>query len=107
MLIQAGAYAPVAFIVWHMCSEGKKPARLTAASAFMLALGIEGLKLFLVDERPDPTNLLIAAAAATLAGASIHRLVSRWEGLERTPVHRSKHEAHGPGSPLRGSQRTL
>jgi VanZ family protein len=107
LLIQAGAYAPVGFIVWVMASaRNARPTWLAAAAGFALALCMEALKLFLVDKRPDPTNLLIAAAAATLTCAAIERLVSRRESPMSTTQHRSRDAYRHGSSPMRGSEET-
>ena len=79
------------FIVWLMLPTEKSPARLAAASAFMLAPGRERLELFLVDKRLDPTNLLIGAAAAMLACATIHRLASRRKALSERRLDLERH----------------
>ena len=50
--------------------------RLAAALATLVAIVFESSKLFLTGQRPDPTNVLIAAAAAWLAHGALHRL--RW-----------------------------
>ena len=107
LLIQAGAYAPVGFIVWLMVSgQAARPIRLATAAGFTLALCMEALKLFLVEKRPDPTNVLIAAAAATLACAAIERLVSRRKKPMQTTRDASL-DAYGHESgPMRGSERT-
>jgi hypothetical protein len=108
LLIQAGAYAPVGFIAWVTASgrSGARPVRLAAVGGFAMALCMEALKLFLVDKRPDPTNLLIAMAAATLACIAVERLVSRRESPMPTPRQRPQ-EVYGQTSrPMRGSEGT-
>jgi len=54
------SYAPMGLLAWawHLGP------RTGGATALLLALLIEGGRLMCVDTKPDPTNLLIAAAAA-------------------------------------------
>lgn len=53
-------YAPLGALVW---ARGGAPS-LAGIAAAALALVVEVSKLFLAGQRPDPTNVLIAAAAA-------------------------------------------
>lgn len=64
------AYAPVGVLAWAW----RLPRAATAALAALLALGVELGRLLLPDTHPEPTNLLIAAAAAALARALLHGL---------------------------------
>lgn len=47
---------------------------LSAGLAALIAFGLEGSKLILIGRHPDPTNVLIAAAAAWAAHRIVHRL---------------------------------
>lgn len=82
LLIHVGAYAPLGFLAWLLLGmpNNTKVLWTAAACAFVLAAGMEVLKLFLEYKRPDPTNALIAAAAATLACFAAQRLTDRGEG---------------------------
>ncbi|HLL18916.1 MAG TPA: VanZ family protein [Rubrivivax sp.] len=53
-------YLPVAVLAW--ARRWRSKAAVTAAA--LLALLVEAAKLFVADRHPDPTNVLIAAAAA-------------------------------------------
>ena len=81
LLIHAGAYAPLGFLAWLLLDGPNRRRALwpAAIAAFLLASVMEVLKLFLEDKRPDPTNALIAAAAATLACYAAQRLTDRGE----------------------------
>jgi VanZ family protein len=76
LLLHAGAYAPIGFVVWILRNGQGGPASLllSAAAAFFAAAAMEALKLFLEGRRPDPTDALIAAAAAALACFAATRL---------------------------------
>ncbi|HRA81172.1 MAG TPA: VanZ family protein [Thauera sp.] len=74
LLFVAGTYAPLgmaAALAWR-AHPGRTRA-LTMLGAALLCFGIEVLKLFTLGQRPDPTNLLIAAVSAGL----LHWLVDR------------------------------
>ncbi len=74
LLFVAGTYAPLGMasaLAWR--TRPGTTRTLTVLAALLLCLGIEVLKLFSVGQRPDPTNLLIAAASAGL----LHWLVER------------------------------
>jgi len=76
VLVHAGAYAPIGLMVW-LLGSGKGSRRslwISGITAFLVAAGMETLKLFLHGRRPDPTDALIAAAAATLACFAAARL---------------------------------
>ena len=79
VLIHAGAYAPIGFFVWIMRDHngGREALWASGIAAFLLAAGMEILKLFLADKRPDPTDALIAAASAALACYAAQRLTHR------------------------------
>jgi len=65
-LAVAGAYAPLGLAAWLLRGgrDGKSGAGLALLLGIGSALCIETLKLFVPAERPDPTNILISAAAA-------------------------------------------
>ncbi|CAH1083241.1 VanZ family protein [Candidatus Nitrotoga sp. 1052] len=72
LLFQAGLYLPIGagMWFWHWAGQSGKPKRFLiwpAITAGMLASVVEGGKLFIAGQHPDPTNVLIAAAAALLA----------------------------------------
>ena len=70
LLIHAGAYAPIGALVW-LFSDIRRVSRgavwASAIAGFAVAAGMEALKLFLHGRKPDPTDALIAAAAAAIA----------------------------------------
>ncbi|HZP88046.1 MAG TPA: VanZ family protein, partial [Burkholderiales bacterium] len=79
LLIYAGAYAPIGLMVWLFAGgRGATRASLWTAglAAFFTAAAMETLKLFLQGKRPDPTDALIAAAAAALVCFVAGRLSS-------------------------------
>lgn len=87
-VLQYGAvYAWVGIVVGLLWASPRP--RLAVALAAGLAIVLESSQLILVGQRPDPTNVLIAAAAAWFAHAALHRL--RW----RAP-------AAAPSAPRRG-----
>jgi VanZ family protein len=80
LLLHVAAYAPIGVAVWIFDRAGGRiGAWIAALAAAITAFAIEALKLFLNGRRPDPTDVLIAAAAAACA----YLLASR---LRRSPV---------------------
>lgn len=79
LLAVASAYAPIGLFgwAWHL---GAITSAMLAAN---LALVIESGRLMAASTKPDPSNLLIAAAAAWLMHHLSHRLT-----VARTTVHR-------------------
>ena len=79
LLVHAGAYAPIGIAVWVVRNgRGDRGSLwLSAMAAAVAAASMETLKLFMVDKRPDPTNVLIAGAAAALAALVATRF-SAW-----------------------------
>ncbi len=82
LLAYAGMYAPVGLGTWAWTAAGRdgangKGALLAGLLAGWAALVMEAGKLFIADKRPDPTDLLIGAAAAAAAYA-LAVIVSRW-----------------------------
>jgi VanZ family protein len=73
LLGNAGAYAVIGVAAWLLWPN-RKARWVTGGVAGLVALGIEILKLFTVTKKPDPTNLLIAFAAAWAAHAVLARL---------------------------------
>ncbi|HET9643831.1 MAG TPA: VanZ family protein [Burkholderiaceae bacterium] len=59
----AFAYVPFGLLAWTQ----SRPARFGSFLAAIAACMVEGIKLFLDGAKPDPTNVLIAAAAAGAA----------------------------------------
>lgn len=102
VLVHAGAYAPIGFAAWILADrkDDRAAVWLAATAALVLAFGMETLKLFLPEKRPDPTDLLIAVASAALACSAIQRLVHRSDTAERTArsprVHARRHHAARP-----------
>lgn len=85
VLIHAGAYAPIGFVAWILADRkgDRAVVCLAAIAALVLAFGMETLKLFLPEKRPDPTDLLIAALSAALACSAMQRLVHRTDSVAR------------------------
>ena len=75
LLVHAGAYAPIGIAVWVFA--GARP-RLALWMSLLVALvaasTTEALKLFLRGKHPDPSDVLIAAAAAVAACAAVMRV---------------------------------
>ena len=81
LLFQAGLYLPIGAGVWfwHWAVHSCKPKRSLmwpAITAGMLASLVEGGKLFIAGQHPDPTNVLIAAAAALAAYQLLQMLLA-------------------------------
>jgi len=76
LLAHAGAYAPIGLVVWILRNGqgGRRSLWLSAVAALSAAASMETLKLFLDGRKPDPTDALIAAAAAALACFAATRL---------------------------------
>lgn len=73
LLSHAGAYAVIGVGMWLL--QPRRPGAWSAASiAAAVALGVEVLKLFTPGEKPDPTNVLIAMAAAGFVNAVLVHL---------------------------------
>jgi VanZ family protein len=100
LLIHAGAYAPIGFVIWVVSdgTRGRAALWTSAIVGFLLALGMEGLKLFLVDKRPDPTDTLIAAVAASLACLAAMRLAQRADAPRVSPRPRPRSGSMKPGN---------
>lgn len=83
LLINLGVYAPIGFVIWIYGDDqaGRNKLWLAALVAATAAFGIETMKLFLVDRKPDPTNILIAGAAAALTYFAATRL-TQWTGID-------------------------
>lgn len=80
LLANAGAYAVIGIALW-LLRPSQNRAWAAGGLAALAALGIEILKLYLPDKRPDPTNVLIGFAAAWLVNATLVRL-GRRPGIE-------------------------
>ena len=75
LLVHAAAYAPIGIGMWLFAGERRRVALWMAALAAVLAASAtEGLKLFLRGKHPDPSDVLIAAAAAVSACVLVMRL---------------------------------
>ena len=90
LLINFGVYAPIGFVIWIYSDNqgGRKRLWLAALVAATAAFGIETMKLFLVDRKPDPTNILIAGTAAALTYFAATRL-TQWTGVDPISVETS------------------
>jgi len=100
LLANAAAYAPVGIGLWLLRPRAAR-AGLAAVAAAAVALAIETLKLFVAGAKPDPTNVLIAAAGAALVHAALVRLAAR------TAAPRAACGAAAPpaaASPARGAR---
>lgn len=86
-------YLPVGMLLWPWDKPGRRLAVPAAVLALMLALVVESLKLFAVDLRPDPTNLLVAAFAGWL-GVSV--LVWLSHALDSSLTEECAHEPDRP-----------
>jgi len=79
LLANAAMYAPVGVVVWAQGAVRLRGRVVGAGAAALLAVGFAAIielgKLFVPPKQPDPTNLLIAAAAAAFAYA-----MARWLG---------------------------
>jgi VanZ family protein len=66
LLLHVGAYAPIGLAVWIVGDRLSRTASvcISALAATLLASAMETLKLFLNGRHPDPTDVLIAIAAA-------------------------------------------
>jgi VanZ family protein len=95
LLVHAGAYAPIGAMVWLFGHGAGRRADLwtSAFMAFCAALAMEVLKLFLVGKKPDPTNALIAAAAAAFACFAIARL-AHWQAVASEPARQARRSLH-------------
>lgn len=107
LLFQAGLYLPIGAGVWlwGWAGQSGKPERSLvwpAITAGILASVIEAGKLFITGQHPDPTNILIAAAAAMAANQLLHLLLAVTPSqtavptqltLEPSPVARRPHWA--------------
>ncbi|HEY2967956.1 MAG TPA: DUF4962 domain-containing protein, partial [Casimicrobiaceae bacterium] len=69
LLLHVGAYAPIGVAVWILAGGrgGRTSLWISGLAAAITASAMETLKLFLNGKRPDPTDVLIAAAAAVSA----------------------------------------
>ena len=76
LLLHVGAYAPIGVAVWIFAGgrRGATALWLSGAAAILAASATEVLKLFLHGKHPDPSDILIAAAAALSACAVAMRL---------------------------------
>lgn len=84
LLIHAAAYAPIGVMVWIFRDEqgGRTSLWISAVTAALTAFAMETLKLFLSGKKPDPTDVLIAGAAAAMAYFAATRL-TQWSGADR------------------------
>jgi len=101
LLLNAGAYLPIGLLAWIASPPVRSPATrwLAAFAGAGLALAVETLTLFTVGKRPDPTNVLIAAATCYLVVA-----VLQWveAGVGAAGRGRPGAAARLPAAPTRG-----
>ena len=111
LLFVAGSYAPIgvaAAIGWP--AAPRRAALGAVLSALTLCFGVELLKLFSLAARPDPTNLLIAAASAWLLHWVVRHLLEQGHhGGARTPTpaHRASATTRGTSPSTRSALRPL
>ena len=91
LLAYAGMYAPVGLGTWAWMAAGRSGGyRGGALLAGLLAAGVafamEAGKLFIAAKRPDPTDLLIAAVAASAAFILATLISRRASGIRAVPV---------------------
>ena len=93
LLIHAAAYAPIGLMVWiFRDGPGDRTSLwISAVTAALTAFAMETLKLFLNGRKPDPTDVLIAGAAAAVAYFAATRL-TRWSGADRVRPEASSRE---------------
>lgn len=80
LLAVAGLYAPIGLAAWSLRPTARGGAWLAALWAALLALVFESGKLWIAAKRPDPTDILIAAASAALVWAT-----ASWLALSLRP----------------------
>jgi VanZ family protein len=97
LLANAAAYAPVGIALWLLRPRAKR-AGFAAAIAAAIALAVEAMKLFVAAAKPDPTNVLIAAASAALVHAALARLVAQ-AAPHRAAPHAAASAAASAASP--------
>ncbi|MGE5027575.1 MAG: VanZ family protein, partial [Betaproteobacteria bacterium] len=109
LLAYAGMYAPVGLGTWAWMAAGRKSefrggALLAGLLAAGMAFAMEAGKLFVAAKRPDPTDLLIAAIAAS--GAFLMAtMVSRWiSGQPASPEPARAEPAETVTTASRGSR---
>lgn len=90
LLAYAGMYAPVGLGSWAWMAGRSGGYRGGALLAGLLAAGVafamEAGKLFIAAKRPDPTDLLIAAVAASAAFILATLISRRASGIPAAPV---------------------
>lgn len=88
LLTHAGTYAPIGVMVWlfRINQPMRSSLWLSATFAAFTAFLMEALKLFLDGKKPDPTDLLIAAAAAVLACFAASCIVHRTTSVSSGPL---------------------
>ena len=103
LLLHTAAYAPIGLIVWIFRDGqgGRTSLWISAVTAAFAAFAMESLKLFLNGRKPDPTDVLIAGAAAAMAYYAATRL-TRWSGADRVkPEAPSREIPPSRSAPLR------
>lgn len=101
LLFQAGLYLPIGagMWLWHWADQSGTPKRSLvwpAITAGMLASVVEGGKLFIASQHPDPTNVLIAAAAALAAYQLLQILLAVMPSQPTALVQTTHKPAHKP-----------
>jgi VanZ family protein len=105
LLLHVGAYAPIGLAVWILGGGrgGRTLLWLSGLAAAATASAMETLKLFLNGKRPDPTDVLIAAAAAMAAYVVATRL-TRLPTVPVGPGIRSAQIPPQPEPPLKSAR---
>ncbi|MHB8494810.1 MAG: O-antigen ligase family protein [Casimicrobiaceae bacterium] len=86
-MVHTVLYAPVAMLCWlWVRRRDRAPLWLAALVATLIASVVETSKVFLAGRLPDYTDVIYAAASATLALAVL-RFASRSSSVSRTPRH--------------------
>lgn len=104
LVFQAGLYAPIGVGVWLWQQGGWQRSAGPAVSGLFGALAaaaIESGKLFALAQHADPTNILIAAAAAWTAHALLASLFSRAAVAPRVAPAADAAAPHEPARPAR------
>ncbi len=97
LLANGAAYAVVGVGLWLLRPRASRAGRAAALAAALAAV-VETVKLFVPGEKPDPTNVLIAAAAAALVHAALVRLSSGVSATASSASDATAAPGHAPGA---------
>lgn len=98
LVVAVLAYAPVGALGWIW----RLPRAPVALLAGLLALGVESARLVLPGTHPDPTNLLVAAAAALLAQRLLDWLAGEQIATIDPPSAAAAGSSGAPAAPIAG-----